>query len=145
LEEKSRNLEEINTALKVLLEKKDEDKIELEEKVLLNIKTLIEPQLEKLKTSRLDDRGRTYLGILESNLMEIISPFASKLSSRYWNFTSAELQVANLVKHGKSTKEIAGLLNVSPTTIAVHRKRIRKKLDLKNKKANLRTFLLSIQ
>ena len=38
LEIQTKNLEEVNTALRVLLKRTDEDKIELEEKVLLNVK-----------------------------------------------------------------------------------------------------------
>ena len=144
LELKTRNLEEVNTALKVLLKRRDEDKTELEEKVLSNLKELIVPYLEKLKKSGLDTRQKAYLRILQSNLNDIISPFSRRLSSKYLNFTPAEIQVANLVKHGRSIKEIAKMLNVSTRTIEFHRGNIRKKLSIKNKKANLRSHLLSI-
>ncbi|MCK4786649.1 MAG: helix-turn-helix transcriptional regulator [Desulfobacteraceae bacterium] len=144
LELKTRNLEEVNTALKVLLKRRDEDKIELEEKVLSNLKELIVPYLEKLKKSGLDTRQNAYLRILQSNLNDIISPFSRRLSSKYLNLTPAEIQVANLVKHGRSIKDIAKMLNVSTRTIEFHRRNIRKKLSIKNRKASLRSHLLSI-
>ena len=140
---KSENLEEMNTALKVLLKKREEDKEELEEKVIYNVKELILPFLEKLKRSRLDNRQETWLDILESNLNDIVAPFAKTLSTRYLNLTPSEIQIANLVKHGKTTKEIADLLNLSTRTIESHRDSIRQKLGIKNKKANLRTHLMS--
>ncbi len=145
LQMKSENLEEMNTALKVLLKKREEDKYELEEKVIYNIKEMVQPFLEKLGRTRLDDRQRTFLEILESNLDDIVSPFARKLSTRYLNLTPSEIQIANLVKQGKTTKEIAELLSLSTRTIESHRDSIRKKLGIKNQKANLRTHLMSFE
>ena len=49
--------------------------------------------------------------------------------------------MANLVKLGKRTKEIAGIMNLSPGTISIHRKNIRKKLELTHQKTNLQTML----
>lgn len=142
---KSESLEEMNTALKVLLKKREEDKNELEEKVIYNVKEMVQPFLEKLGRTRLDDRQRTFLEILKSNLDDIVSPFAKKLSTRYLNLTPSEIQIANLVKHGKTTKEIADLLSLSTRTIESHRDSIRKKLGIKNQKANLRTHLMSYE
>ncbi len=58
LEIKSRELEEVNTALRVLLKQKEEDKREFEEKVLVNVKEFVQPYLEKLKSSRLNENNR---------------------------------------------------------------------------------------
>jgi PAS domain S-box-containing protein len=145
LEIKTSNLEEVNTALRVLLKRREQDKTELEEKVLFNTKELVMPYVEKLKRSGLDERQKACASILESNLNDIVSPFSSRLSSLYLNFTPAEMQVANLVRYGKTTKEIAELLNVSTQTIDSHRKNIRRKMGIRNRKANLRTHLLSMQ
>ena len=142
---KTKNLEETNTALRVLLKKRDEDRTELEEKVLSNVKELVLPYLVKLKRTGLDQRQKTFASILESNIDDIISPFLRRMSSRYLNLTPSEIQISNLIRQGKTTKDIATLLNISSKTIEGHRKNIRKKLGIKNKKANLRTHLQSIQ
>jgi DNA-binding CsgD family transcriptional regulator len=144
LQEKAINLQEMNTALKVLLKKRDEDKKKLEEKVLLNVREMIEPYLNKLKKAKLNDMQGTYLDIIESNLNDIISPFVCGVSINLLNFTPTELQVANLVKQGKTTKEIASIMNLSAKTIEFHRDNIRKKMGIKNRKINLRTHLLSL-
>ncbi|HNY66643.1 MAG TPA: LuxR C-terminal-related transcriptional regulator, partial [Deltaproteobacteria bacterium] len=141
---KSLNLEEANTALKVLLKRGEQDKKELEEKVLSNIRELALPYLEKLKASDLNDKQMTFVQLLESNLNQIVSPFLQKLSSQYLNLTPTEIQVANLVREGKSTKEISDILNISKRAVEFHRNNIRDKLGLKKEKTNLRSYLLSL-
>jgi PAS domain S-box-containing protein len=144
LEIKNIRLEEMNAALKILLEIRDEDKKEIEEKVMTNIKELVLPYVTKLKNTGLNHRQEIFADIIQSNIEEIISPFAQKLSHKYLNFTPTELKVAYLVKQGLRTKEIAKLLGSSPETITRHRKSMRKKLKLTDKKSNLRTHLLSL-
>ncbi|MGA2782010.1 MAG: PAS domain S-box protein [Smithella sp.] len=138
------HLEETNIALKVLLEQRDKDKNELEEKVLANVRGLLLPCLERLKGCHLNDRQKVYADILETNLQTIISPFLHSMSSRSLNFTPAEIQVAGLVKDGKTSKEIASLMNVSERGVEFHRNNIRQKLGLTNAKKNLRSYLLSL-
>jgi PAS domain S-box-containing protein len=145
LEKKTNNLEEVNTALKVLLKRREKDKIELEEKVLLNVRELVKPYMRKLMDSGLNEHQETYASIMESNLKDVISPFMHRLSSKYINLTPSEIQIANLIKQGRSTKEIAKLLNLSARTIKFHRENIRKKIGINNSKANLRTHLISFQ
>jgi PAS domain S-box-containing protein len=144
LEVKKNSLEELNTAMKVLLKKRDEDKTEIEEHVLTNVKELIEPYFEKIKKTKLDDQQRALLSIVESNINEIISPFNRKMYLKYLNLTPTEIRIANLIRHGSSTKKIAEIMNVSPRTVETHRKNIRRKIGLERKRANLRSHLLSL-
>ena len=144
LEEKSRNLEDANTALRVLLKRREEDKAELEEKVICNTRELILPYIENLKITQVDSHQRNQLTILERHINEIISPFLRTLSSKYPNLTPMEIKIITFIREGRTTKEIADLLNISARTVDVHRDNIRKKLGLKNRKANLRSHLLSL-
>jgi DNA-binding CsgD family transcriptional regulator len=137
-------MEELNAALKVLLKRREEDKENLQENVLVNIKELILPYIEKLKNDHLSPQQTTLVSIIESNIKEIVSPFATKLSSKFLNLTPTELQVASLVKNGKSSNEIAELMHLSPNTILFHRYNLRRKLGLKQRKVNLRTYLKSL-
>ena len=137
-------MEELNTTLKVLLSKREEDRADLEDKVLSNVKHLLRPHLETLKTKRVDDETRKILEVLEANINKLTSSFSQKLSSHFPNFTPTEIKVADLVKEGKTIKEIAAMLSVSHFAIDLHRFNIRKKLGLKDRKTNLRTYLLSL-
>jgi len=144
LEIQKSNLEEANIVLQVLLEKRLEDKKEMEDNVLTNVKEMIAPYVKKLKKIKLNDQQNALLNIIESNLNEIISPFSRKMSLKYLNLTPAEIHVANLIRHGINSKEIAELMGLSPQTIYNHRKNIRKKFGLEKQKTNLRSHLLSI-
>ncbi|MGZ3580944.1 MAG: PAS domain S-box protein, partial [Syntrophales bacterium] len=144
LEENSRNLEDANTAMKVLLKRREEDKAELEEKVTYNMRELILPYIENLKMTQLDSHQLNQLNILARNLNEIVSPFLRTLSTKYPNLTPTEIKVINFIKEGRTTKEMAKLLNASARTVEVHRNHIRTKLSLKKRKANLRSYLLSL-
>jgi PAS domain S-box-containing protein len=139
------HLREANAALKVLLKQRDADKIELEEKVLQNVNQLIIPYLEKLKRRKLDTKQKAYASILESNLNEIVSPLARTLSSRLLRLSPTELEVANLVRMGKTTKQIAEEMNLAESTVDFHRNNIRAKLGVKNKKIGLYSYLSSIR
>jgi PAS domain S-box-containing protein len=143
LSAKTRRLEEFNAALNVLLKKREEDKSELEESVLLNVKSLVVPYVEKLK-SRLTGDQLTYLTILESHIREITTPFIKRLSEKYFGLSPLEIQTVGLIREGKTTQEIAEMLCVSENTVSSHRFHIRKKLGLSNKKVNLRNYLKTL-
>lgn len=134
---------EVNVALKVLLKKMEEDKVTLEQKISEKITKLIDPYLEKLGQTELNVQQRIVVDMLASNLKDLSSTLTPTGSALIGRLTPSEYQVANLVKHGKTTKEIAELLNLSPGTISIHRKSIRKKLDISQQKINLQAFLNS--
>jgi len=145
IRERTESLHEANAALRLMLKREEEVKAELEDKVLSNVKELALPYLEELKKIGFTDRQESYANMLESSLNEIISPFLRSLSSKFVGLTHAEIQVADLVKHGKNTKEIAELLNLSTRTIEFHRANIRKKVGLRNEKTPLRSYLQSME
>jgi len=142
--EQKQSLEEANIAMKVLLKQREEDKLELEKKVLTNVKDLVLPYVAKLKSTRLTGKDRTLVEIVDTHLQDIISPLLQRFSNAKILLTPQEMQVAALVKDGKTSKEIADVLNVSETTVNFHRKNLRVKFGLTNKRTNLRSYLMSI-
>jgi PAS domain S-box-containing protein len=143
LENKSRSLEDANAALRALLKHREQNNYELEEKVVNNIKELVMPYLDRLKTNK-SQTNQAVVDIIESNLGEIMSPFLRRMASKYENFTPKEIRIADLIKKGKTTKEMSTLLGLSTRTIDIHRYNIRRKLNLNNKKINLQSYLLSL-
>jgi DNA-binding NarL/FixJ family response regulator len=140
----TQKLEEMNTALRVILNQRGEDKVRIEEAILGNLKELVFPYIRSLKKMERNNQKKAYIEIIESNLNSIIEPFAQRLSSKFVNLTPMEIKVADMIKHGKSTKEIAELFSLSQKTVETHRSIVRRKLGLTHTKANLRTYLLSL-
>jgi DNA-binding CsgD family transcriptional regulator len=144
VKERTLELQEKNTTLKVLMEQRIHDKTILEEQILSNFDSLISPHLKKLEGSNLSSTELALINVIDSNLREIISPFSNKLSSKKYKFTNRELEIANLIKVGKKGKDIAEILNLSLETVNTFRKTIRNKLEIQGEKVNLRSVLLSI-
>lgn len=138
---RTRELEEANTALKVLLMHRDRESLTLKENVTANLQGRVMPYLRKLSTSGLTPDQRALATLIEQNLAQVASPFASRLTSPRYGLTGRELEVASLVRDGKSSKEIAALLNVSERTVKYHRLSLRQKVGISGSKTNLRAWL----
>jgi len=140
----SHQLAETNTALRVLLQRREVDQKEMERKITANIQKLVLPNLEKLRSLKLNALQATCLDIVDANLQQVISPFLQNLAARFADFTPREIEVANMIREGKTSKEIANIFNTSIGNVDFHRDNIRKKLGLSHKKSNLRTFLMKL-
>ena len=143
--QQKKTLQESNVALKVLLEHREKDRQSLEENVLANVRKLVVPYLEELGYRKLDERSKNLLEIVHQRLEEVVAPFLNRLTSMNRLLTPREVDVAAFIREGKTSKEIAELLNISASGVDFHRKMIRKKLGLTNEKSNLRSYLLSLQ
>ena len=138
------SLNDYNSALKILLSQRDADKHELETTIQKNTRELVLPYIDKLKRRNLNHEQLIYLDILEANLKNIISPFSRKLTASSIHFTPTEIRIANLIKEGRTMKEIAMVLGISINSVNLHRQNIRNKLNLNKKKISLKTYLMSI-
>lgn len=144
LSSKALNLEELNIALKVMLEHRDREKRDLEQNFASSINSLILPYLDRIRKTKLNALQMEYLTILENGLREIVRPYVHRVSDQLMLLSPSETRVANYVKQGWDNKKIADLLNVSLRTVEFHRQNIRDKLGIKNRKINLKTYLSDI-
>jgi DNA-binding NarL/FixJ family response regulator len=140
----SHQLQETNTALRVLLQYVKDDQQKIERRITANIRKLILPNLEKLRRLNLNDLQASCLDIVTVNLQQVTSPFLQNLAACFADFTPREVQVANMIRQGETSKEIANIFNTSIGNVDFHRDNIRKKLGLSHKKSNLRTFLMKL-
>jgi len=118
LEIKSSELEEMNTALTVLLKQREKDRKELEERFVANVREKILPYVARVRKGQLSPEQRVFLESVEANLNEITSPFLHTM--KQYNFTPKEIEVASLIKEGKATKEFVSYrrhLNTGKLTV----------------------------
>ena len=141
--DKAQALEELNTALKVLLDHHKNDQKEFEKTITANMKNRVAPYVEKLRHTPLDTGQAALVEIIERGIQEIASPFLKNITSRYAHFTRREIEIIDLIKDGKTTKEIADTLHMGKRTVDSHRDNIRKKFEVTDKKVNLRSYLIS--
>ncbi|MBA4419504.1 MAG: hypothetical protein C0392_16615, partial [Syntrophus sp. (in: bacteria)] len=138
-------LSEANVALKILLQKSGEASAKIEEKIIGNLDQLVMPYLDELAIKFAKKNEGTLINIIKANLEQITSSFTQRLSLKFRSLSPREIQIANLVRQGSSTKKMAGLLNVSQYTVETYRASIRNKFGIKNKKINLRSYLQSFE
>ncbi|MBU2489103.1 MAG: PAS and helix-turn-helix domain-containing protein [Proteobacteria bacterium] len=145
LEGKSRELEEVNKALKTLIEQHRQAFKDFEQRILANVEDLVLPYVRQIKESPLDMDQRVFINVVESNLTELVAPFMRRVGSMHSNLSPREIEVANLVRMGATSKEISSILSVSKRAVEFHRDSLRRKLGLKKSKRNLRAYLVSLE
>jgi DNA-binding CsgD family transcriptional regulator len=141
LKEANAALQETNTTLKVLLKHREDDRVTLEEQLAANVHKLVMPYIESLKRLNLSENQADQVNIIEEHLKQIVSPFLRNLTSKYFDLTPRESQIATLLKEGKTSKEMADILNISAKAVDFHRRNLRAKLGITNKKMNIIVFL----
>ncbi len=137
-------VDERNTALKVLLEQREQERRELEERIVRNIEDLIAPTLDRLSHALYHRPERLEVDALTANLREIVSPFGQRLAQAHDGerpLTRREKEVANLVSQGRTSDEIAQSLHLSHAAVAFHRANIRRKLGIPKGGPQLSTYL----
>lgn len=146
LQKQKSALEQKNIALREVIAQVEMEKKWIKEDIEANIKTVIFPILEKLKIKIVKDKKNAfkYIDLLLYHLNKLASPFGKELTGKIFSLTPKEIEICNMVKGGLSSKDIAGLLNISYRTVEKHRRNIRKKIGISNKNINLVSFLREI-
>ncbi len=143
LHNKTDYLRQANKALKSMLESREAEKRAIEEELLLNIKKYALPYIELIEHQNPDNGIIMAVDMLKKTLNELISPASKTLFAKFINLTPREVKIADLIRHGKTTKEIAELINIAPSSVSTYRNHIRRKMDLLNTRTNLETYLNS--
>lgn len=145
IEIQARQLQKKNNALEALIESYETSKTKTQKEFGNVIQTQIRPLIKQI--SELNDIALIHplIKLIEKNLDEIFTPPSFHRSYVFNKLTARQIEIANLVRLGKSIKEVSDILCLSDASIKFHRKNIRKRLGIKDRKVSLYTFLNSIQ
>ncbi len=137
-------LQDMHVALRVVFEQREQDRLEMERRVLDNMRMLVTPYLAAVRGENLSSQAAHNLDSAVKALEDITSGFARILNDEYRALTGNEIRVADMVRSGMTSKEIAAALGLSVTTANFHRASIRKKLGLVGMKVTLGAFLMAL-
>lgn len=136
----SEKINALNTALTVFMERRKRDRREFLASVQASLAALVLPYLAELEAEPLTPRQRNLLEIARHNLADMETrTFPPAMPG---GLTPKESRVADLVRRGKTSREIAELLGISLKTVEYHRSRLRKKLGLRGRASRLLPSLL---
>lgn len=131
---------DLKTALKILMNlSMDESNSQYD--FYCNIEQMVFPMIDILRNTDLDKKQLSVLDVIANYLNSMMDPFARMINSQ-GDFTKRELQIAGLVRQGKTAKEIANILFLSKNTVDFHKANIRKKLGICNTGNDLQKYLL---
>lgn len=144
VKKRAAQLEEMNAALKVLMEYRENEKKEVIKTFSKNLNSLVIPHLDTIRMKCHSKELKILLDIVKTNIEEISQPF-SKIISEELDLTPMESRVADLIRQGRTSKEIADLLGITSRGVTFHRGNIRRKMGIYNKRGSLRNTLTKIK
>ena len=144
LERTETKLEDMHNALRLLDEIRNIDSSEKKDQLKREIQEHYIEELKILRDTVNDPIVSLCLEIINNNLQEFVSP-AGSLSPLYEVLTPSEIQVAEFIRMGKTSKDIADALEIAQKTVENHRSRVRDKLGLRNRGINLRSYLMQLE
>jgi DNA-binding CsgD family transcriptional regulator len=133
-------LRETNAALRTVLDRIGEEKLELRRDIQANVERILLPVLDALALE-MPTAKRGYADLLRRNLLDITGPFTRGLSSACDALTPVEVVICGMIRSGLRTKDIARLRGISASTVNRHREHIRRKLGVAHRAVNLTTHL----
>ena len=141
LERLNEQLMETNRALSVLAQNIALEREQAERQIAFKLKSLVIPVVDKLRQHTGTDKHVTELHLVVNQIIEDLTSGFSRDPTIISNLSPTELRIASLIRNGLSTEEVAGQLNIAPSTVRTHRKNIRKKLKINDTQYSLKNFL----
>ncbi|WP_161598377.1 helix-turn-helix transcriptional regulator [Pseudodesulfovibrio senegalensis] len=136
-------LEETNAQLRQLLENVTADRERTESNAFYRVSESIAPYLQALKCQEPSEQTAKLADNIETAILNYKPRLDRKLYRLNPALSARERRVAHLIVEGKTSQEIADIVEKSVKTVEYYRSSLRKKLGLCGRRVSLRTFLVS--
>ena len=106
------------------------------------MENLLRPIVERMRSQE----GRLSppdVELLRSGLDAIVGHDIDQYQNNLGKLTPREIDICELIRQGRTSKEIADELGLSDQTVHTHRQSVRRKLQLDNRGINLASYLRS--
>ena len=143
LEQKKKEAEDANIALKVMLDQHTRTKESVEEQISIKLQELVNPYLDLLRQSSINEKQAETIRIIAAHIDSITHQFSPKARKIMLKLSPRETIIADLVRQGKTSKDISEILHISLRTVETYRNNLRKKLGINKQKISLRTYLIT--
>ncbi len=138
----NKSLLEANDALSTLAKNFEKGREEILRRVASITSFKIVPLLASLREKLESNEQKAELDVLVTYINEL-SAGVTKRKTPFSTFTNMEAKISAMIKNGLTSQQIARQLKISLETVKTHRRNIRKKLGIQNRKKNLRNYLIS--
>ena len=137
-------LEHSRESLQQMLALLEQEKAKITGNIERNLASVLFPLMNQLRVSATDAQ-REVLDLMARRINDVCRETGVSTANEFLStkLTRRQILVCEMIRDGMTSKEIAGALNCSPSTINNHRNAIRKKLNLSGRGANLEAYLNS--
>ncbi len=130
-----------NIALNEVLEHLEQEKEQYRHELCASVDNLVRPLLKRLRDQG-NLPGREF-DRLQQNLDEVTGRHLDQFRNNVSKLTPRELDILEMIRAGRSSKQIAESLGLSSQTVHKHRQSIRRKLQIDHRQINLAAYLRS--
>jgi hypothetical protein len=123
-------LSKVNDALRMMIEGEQGRIKEEQQRISQNVEIFVKPLIDQLKSEDFPEQVRSLVETLELSLKNVFGDYTHDLAKVFSHFTPREMQVADLLRSGLPSKQIASVMGISVEKVNSHRNNIRKKLGV---------------
>lgn len=150
LQQEKQRLEELNITLRNVLRHVEEERCQQSDELAENVRSFLWPALAELGREQDATARKQGIELAREQLERILGGSGSAQEQMVKDkglskLTLAELKICQWIQTGRTTKEIAAILRISPETVQTHRRNIRRKLGVRGHDTQLAMYLITSQ